>query len=577
MKKFLLGILAGIILAGVAGVVLFFASLKAIGKKPPLPETASLLVEISGPVPETSSVEAPLPVLEQQTPLSLHEIWLAFDRAARDPRIKGVLIKPRGVAAGWAKLEEIRQGILKVRKAGKPVYAWLLGPGMREYYLASAADRVFVSPEDVLDIKGLRIEATYFKGGLDKLGVQMEIEHAGKYKDAGDMMSRTSMSPETREVLDSILDDTYARLTATMGEGRKKSPAQMSALLDEGPFLAPVALEKGLVDGLAFEKPAGEKLQAAAKLKDGKWLTVRAYAAAPDPGSGDAKQIALLVAQGDILRASAGDLFGEDQIISPASIRRSARKIAENPAIRGVIVRVDSPGGDAIASDEILHELRELSKKKPVVFSMSDAAASGGYYIAMTGDPVFAYPGTFTGSIGVIYGKPNLKGLYDKLGVNHEILTRGRFADIDSLNRPLSPEGRKKLRESIEFIYAGFLKRVSEGRKRPVAELEPLAQGRVWLGSQAHERGLVDSLGGLDQALAAIRKKAGLAADARLELAVYPPKKSFFEQIFGDAPDPSGAATLPETRKLLGIVGPGILPWLHGGHLRVMPYRLDLF
>ncbi len=339
------------------------------------------------------------------------------------------------------------------------------------------------------------------------------------------MMSRTSMSPETREVLDSILDDTYARLTATMGEGRKKSPAQMRALLDEGPFLAPVALEKGLVDGPLVK--SGRRKIAGRSQTEGWQVAQRSdLRRGARSGSGEAKQIALLVAQGDILRASAGDLFGEDQIISPASIRRSARKIAEDPGIRGVIVRVDSPGGDAIASDEILHELRELSKKKPVVFSMSDAAASGGYYIAMTGDPVFAYPGTFTGSIGVIYGKPNLKGLYEKLGLNQEILTRGRFADIDSLNRPLSPEGRKKLRESIEFIYAGFLKRVSEGRKRPVSELEPLAQGRVWLGSQAHERGLVDSLGGLDQALAAIRKKAGLAAEARLELSIIHPRRA---------------------------------------------------
>jgi protease-4 len=534
------------------------------------------MVEIGGAIPESTSVEAPLPVLEQQTPVSLHEIWQAFDRAARDPRIKGVMVKPRGVGVGWAKLEEIRNGMRKVRSAGKPVYAWLLGPGMREYYLATAAERIFVSPEDVLDIKGLRVEATYFKGGLDKLGVQMEIEHVGKYKDAGDMMSRTSMSPETREVMDSILDDSFARITREMGEGRKRSGADVKALLDEGPFLAPVAKDKGLVDELAFEKTAEERLQAATKLKGQSWLGVRAYTAAPDNTLKNPKKIAWLVAQGDILRSSGADMFGEDQVISPASIRRSTRQIAEDSDIAGVVVRVDSPGGDAIASDEILHELKELSRKKPVVFSMSDAAASGGYYIAMTGDPVLAYPGTYTGSIGVIYGKPNLKGLYDKLGLSKEILTRGRFADIDSTYRPLSPEGRQKLRESLEFIYAGFLKRVSEGRKRPTAELEPLAQGRVWLGGQAKERGLIDELGGVDQAIAALRVKAKLAPGASVQLVVYPPRRSFFEQLLGSREEFPGAADAAPAGRLVRALGPGMLPWLYGGTLRVMPYRLSV-
>lgn len=577
MKKFLLGVLAGVILAGVAGVVIFFASIKAIGKKPPLPDAACLVLDLQGPLPEVSTVEAPLPALEHQSPLTVPEIWLALDRAARDSRIKGVLLKPRGVMAGWAKLEEIRTGVLKVKKAGKPVYAWLIGPGMREYYLATAADQIFVSPEDVLDVKGLRIEASYYKGSLDKLGIEMEVEHVGKYKDAGDIFSRTSMTPETREVLNSILDTTFARITNTMGEGRKMPAEKFRALVDEGPFLAPVAKEKGLVDGLLFAQAAEEKLREAAKLSGKNWVGLRTYLSHPGPPAKNPRRFALLVAQGDILRFSGDDLFGEDQVIAPGNMRRVVKQITDDPGIRGVILRVDSPGGDAIASDEILYEIRELAKKKPLVVSMSDVAASGGYYISMTGDPVVAYPGTITGSIGVVYGKPNLKGLYDKLGISREILTRGRFADIDSLSKPLTPEARQKLRESLEFIYKGFLKRVSEGRKRPVQELEPLAQGRVWLGSQARDNKLIDETGGLDRAIAVLRGKAGLKAEEDVQLVVYPRRRSFFEQLFGTRDDVLGISDVPAAERLLSRIGPGVLPWLQGGTMRVLPYRVEIY
>lgn len=585
MKRFLLGVVAGAVLAAVALVVVFFASLKSFSRKPALPQSACLVLDLQGELPEFAGTEAPLPVLEQQAPVAVHEVWHALDQAARDTRIRCVLLKPRALAVGWGKLDEIRNGIGKVRKAGKPVYASLMGPGLREYYLASAADRIFLSPEDVLDVKGLRIEASYFKGSLDKLGVQMEVKHVGKYKDAGDIFSRNSMSPETREVLNSILDDTFARVTKALGEGRNKSAEEMRALVDDGPFLAPAAKEKGLVDELAFEREAERKLLEAAKLGEKDWVTLRAYARSEESVGKNARRIALLVAQGDILRLSPGGPFGEDQIITPAGIRREIRRISRDGGIRGVILRVDSGGGDAIASDEILHDLRELSKKKPLVISMSDAAASGGYYIAMTGDPIVAYPGTFTGSIGVVYGKANLRGLYDKLGINKELLTRGRFADIDSSYRPLSPEGRKKLRESLEFIYSGFLDRVSEGRKRPKAELEPLAQGRVWLGSQALDNRLVDEIGGLDTSIQLLRKKAGIGAADAVRLVIYPQRRTFFEQLLGTRDEMLGAGGFDGQELALRLLAKragalplerGLLPWLAGGYLRVTPYRLTI-
>ncbi|MGC4052511.1 MAG: S49 family peptidase [Paludibaculum sp.] len=222
--------------------------------------------------------------------------------------------------------------------------------------------------------------------------------------------------------------------------------------------------------------------------------------------------------------------------------------------------------------------MKKLSKKKPMVISMSDLAASGGYYIAMSGDPVVAYPGTLTGSIGVIYGKVNLKGLYAKIGVSKEILKRGRFADIDSDFQALTPEGRAKLRESLQFIYDGFLKKVGEGRHKAPSEIDPVAQGRVWLGAHAQQKGLVDELGGLDRAVALLRKKADLAEGDAIRLVPYPGRRTWWDELFTrkDGAERGWSGGGDEASILLRQLPVGVAPWLHGGVLRVMPFSIQI-
>lgn len=575
MKKFLLGIFAGLIIAGVTVVVLVFASVKWSSRAPSIPDQVVLRLAIAGPLPEAAPSTIPLPAFEDRAPLTLVDVYGALKSAARDPRVKGVMLEPRALSAGWGKLSEVRARIEEIRKAGKPVYAWLQSPGMREYYLASAADKVYLSPEDILDVKGMRLEAMYFKGTLDKIGVQVEVEHAGKYKDAGDVFTRTSMSPETKEALNSILDSLYGEITASLAKGRGKTPQEMVALIDQGPFLAPVAQSSGMVDALIYPHDVREMLMKQTRVGEKGFISTRQYLASGGyKPKGARKRIAYLIAQGDILRASAADVFGEEQVITPATIGTLIRSISEDDSIAGVIVRVDSPGGDAVASDEILAQLKRLSEKKPLVFSMSDVAASGGYYIAMTGDPVVAYPGTLTGSIGVVFGKINLRGLYDKLGVSVDTLKRGRYADIDSSTSPMTPDARAKLKEGIDLTYQGFLTRVAAGRKKKVEEIEPLAQGRVWLGVQARQNGLLDQLGGLDAAIDLLRTRAHIGAGDAVTLEVFPQRRSFFEQLFSrteetTAPQPD-AVTL-----LLRQAGPGVRPFLAGGLLRSVPYRLE--
>ena len=356
----------------------------------------------------------------------------------------------------------------------------------------------------------------------------MEFEHVGKYKDAPDMFTKTGSSPETREVINQVLDQFYGDLIRTIAEGRKKEPAAVRALIDNGPFVGKEALNGGLVDALLYEDEMYDRLKRELKLSQIDKIAEHNYMrATPNAGGDGATRIALVVGEGDITRGATND-SGTNGITTAGMIRR-LRQVRDDASIKAVILRIDSPGGDGIASDDILHEAKLLSQKKPTVISMSDLAASGGYFIAMTGDPVVAYRNTETGSIGVFFGKVNLRGLYDKIGMKKEIFRRGHFADIDTEYAPLNDEQRAKLRTEIEIFYRGFVQRVADGRKRNYDDVEALAQGRVWTGAQAKQNGLVDELGGIDRAIELVKQKAKIAASEKITLVAYPPRRSLFQ------------------------------------------------
>jgi protease-4 len=529
MKRFLFGFILGLLFAGLAIVILVFAAVRfGGGRKPVVADNSTLVLHMEGDLPEQAPVDYGLPFLSQQQPLSIAENWQLLRNAAADPHIKAIVLEPRGLSVGWAKLEELRGDIVNFKKSGKPVYAYLRGPGMREYYVATAADRIYVSPEDELDVKGMRAELTFFKGTLDKLGVEMEFEHVGKYKDAPDMFTKTSSSPETREVINGLLDQFYGDFVNTVAQSRKKKPEEVRALIDNGPFVGPEALQGGLVDELAYEDQVFGRLKDKLKIGDAK-INEHDYARLPAlAGVEGGTRIALLVGQGDIVRGATNDGPSPNMITS-AGMTKLIRQVRDDDSIKGVILRIDSPGGDGIASDDILHEAKLLSQKKPTVISMSDLAASGGYFIAMTGDPLVAYRATETGSIGVFFGKPNLRGLYDKIGVKTELMTRGRFADIDTVTAPLNDAQRAKLRTEIEVFYKSFVDKVAGARKRGYNDVEPLAQGRVWTGAQAKQNGLVDEIGGIDRAIEIVKQRAKIAVAEKITLVPYPPRRSLFQ------------------------------------------------
>jgi protease-4 len=336
--------------------------------------------------------------------------------------------------------------------------------------------------------------------------------------------------------------------------------------------MAREALSNGLVDSLGYEDQAVENLKNRLKQDELKTVSAKSYVNAPLPSrSGTAHRIALVVGEGQIMQGS-GNESANDQNFTAAGFIKLLKQVENDSDIRGVILRVNSPGGDGVASDDILHQVQILSKKKPLVISMSDLAASGGYFVSMTGDPIVAYPNTLTGSIGVIYARANLQGLYEKVGVTKQLITRGRYATIDSEYAMLSEDERKKIADQIDAFYRAFVARVAAGRKKPFDQVEPLAQGRVWLGAQAKRNGLVDELGGLDRAVQLVRQKARIPDGDRITLVPYPGKRSVFDLLFRRSDETAEIPAL--IARLLGDLPLGSLA--RGGFLKLMPYSIGV-
>jgi protease-4 len=573
MRKFLLGVLVGVMVAvvGIVIIVLVIGRLAA-SKQPTVAANSVLVLALDSDIPEAPPVDIPLPFIESQSVPTVRDVWASLRAAAKDNRIKAVVLQPRHLSVGWGKLQELHEELAAFKTSGKPLYALLRAPGSREYYLASAADKIFLFPEDMLDVKGFLVEAMYFKNALDKLGINMEVDHIGRYKDAGDIFTKTNMSPETREVLNQVLDQLYGDFCSTIGQGRHKSADEVKALIDQGPFVSSKAKASGLVDEIGYEDQVYADLKKKLGRGDLNKTSIKSYFRGV-PNRGD--RIAMLVGEGEIQRGEPDNAFSNAGVISSGAFAKAIRQVRSDGSIKGVILRVNSPGGDASASDEILHELKLLSRVKPLVVSMSDLAASGGYYISVTGDPIVSYPNTITGSIGVLYLKPNVHDLYNKLGIQEDLLTRGKLADIDSESRPLSDAGRQKLHESLEATYVSFVNKVAAARKKTYDQIDPLAQGRVWMGTQALQNGLVDQAGGLNRAIAMVRQRANLSATGETNLVIYPGRRTLFEVLTSSSTD-AFADAMAERKVRKALPGLPSRALLEGGILRMLPYQFRI-
>jgi protease-4 len=456
-------------------------------------------------------------------PPTVAEIAHAIRAAAADDDIDALYLRCGNVGAGWGLAREVREAVLAFRASDKPAVAWSEGYDTKSYYVASACDRVALSPAGIALVNGFAVGLTYFKGAFDKLGVDPEFEHVGDYKSAIEVYERSGPSAEASEAMDVLLDGIWSSVLGEIATQRKLTPAELQQRVDH-PVLDPAGvLAAGLVDVVASRRAVEGRLPRA---RDAAWLDDVRAADRPGDDSDEPNfvdvedyahdwgraggRIALLYAEGEIVDQEGGSFFGANQI-SAGRYQRLIERCREDESIRALVLRVSSPGGSGLASDLIWDELERFrSTGRPIVVSMGDYAASGGYYISCNADWIIAQPTTITGSIGVFGGKFNLAGAFEKLGITSHTYRRGAMSDLLDLDAPMTDARREVFRGYLQSFYDRFTGKVAAGRKLELATVQQIAKGRVWTGQQALERKLVDQLGGVEDALAKAAQLADL-------------------------------------------------------------------
>lgn len=498
--------------------------------------------------------------------------------AAADNQVRGVLLELDETPFSLAQVEEIRGLIQKARANGKPVVAWLSGDVSNgAYLLASACDKVYLHPAGNLSLVGMSAEMQYFRGALDLVGVGAQYAKRAEYKSAPEQWTETQSTAPAREQMDALLDDLYEQLVKGVADGRKKTPEEIRELVDKGPFTADEAQKAGLVDGLVYRDQLKKQLEGT--FPDG-WGSDEDYGKRPDnSGWQPQRAIAVVVVDGAITsgRSSPGGILGGASTGSETVVKM-LDKARRADAVKAVVLRVDSPGGSAFASDEIWRAVERVKEAgKPVIVSMGGYAASGGYYVSANADAIYALPSTVTGSIGVYGGKINTEGLFEKLDIHSEIYARGRNAGMFSMSRPMDDVEFAALDRMIADTYRQFKEKVQEGRGLSPEAVEEVARGRVWSGVDAKEKGLVDAYGGFVDAVERARLEAGMAPNAPWSLVTFDP--------WFDVDDP--AAQVVRAR-ILATFGPKVETPAEIDHMMalwalrdervyaLMPYRLEL-
>lgn len=481
--------------------------------------------------------------------IGLDMILESLDKASRDPNVSGIYLDLPSVNAGMASMEEVRTALVKFKKSGKFIVAYADVYSQSGYYLASVADKVWMNPEGMLDVRGLSTSIPFFKGALEKLEVKPEIIRHGKFKSAVEPFLLDKMSDENRAQTAAYVDDLWAHYLTKIGDARKLSIDSLKAYTSNFRLrMAADAVKLGFVDTLAYKDVFLKDLcdrTGKSDFDDLEMVSLSKYDGFADPGpekEPTRDKIAVVYAVGDIVSGK-----GESDEIGSERFSSIIREIRNDEKIKAVVLRVNSPGGDALASDIIWRELELCRKVKPVIVSMGDVAASGGYYISCNADSIFAQPNTITGSIGVFGLMFNAQDmLRNKLGVTIDTYNTGNYSDLGSMTRPMTDSERVIMQSFVEQTYGTFTGRVADGRSMSVADVDSIGQGRVWSGTDALQLGLVDALGGINDAVAAAAQKAGLK---NYRIANYPEMKTTFESILEDF---SGESTTKAIESTIG-------------------------
>jgi len=514
----------------------------AADQTPSVRSGSVMVFELKGPIPERVSGDPFMQAFGGEPSFDLAGAISAIDKAAADDRIEGIWIKVRGYSGQWATLEELRNALLRFRESGKPIIASSEDFAMSEaeYYIASTADSVFASSQAGFEFNGFYSAAIFFQNTLEKLDIEPQIVRAGRFKSAVEPFTREDLSPENRLQLTAILESQNQIFMNAIAESRGKSADELAGIVESQAVLTAIeAHEHGLIDGLLFEDEVVDIIKQRIGVDeddDLETISMASYVRVPAKDAGlrvnTEGEIAVVYAEGAIISGENGSPspFSE-QSMGSETMKRALQEARENDRISAVVVRINSPGGSASASDEIWRAIRLTAEEKPVVVSMGGLAASGGYWIATAAETIVADPLTLTGSIGVFAMLFDVSGFFEnKLGVTFDDIQTAPYADIFSGLEPLDDSERAMLERMVDLTYDQFLERVSESRRLDVAQVDTIGQGRIWTGAQALEVGLVDSLGTLRDAIRIAARQAELG-DGPYRVRVLPRAKTFLEQL----------------------------------------------
>lgn len=540
--KFLSNVLAcilGLIIFSVLAILIIFGMIAAASseKEVVIEPNSVLHLKLDKPIVERTS-DDPFSNLEfipgKEANIGLIEMKEAIQKAAQDDNIKGIYLESRMINAGFATLEEIRNELLAFKKKGKFVVYYGDYVSEADYYLASAANELYMHPEGALEINGLKVNAMFLKGTFEKLQIEPEIFRVGEFKGAVEPFIRKDLSEENRLQLTSLISNVYANFLKNVSETREIEINTLKNISDSM-LVRSVddAIKYKVITGKFYQDQVENKIKEKLNIKDNEdisFVKLSKYNQTITPSNpGTTNKIAVIVATGEIVTGE-----GQNDNIGSEKFVEEIRKARKDDKIKAVVLRINSPGGDALASDVIWREVQLTQKVKPVIASMSDMAASGGYYIAMASDTIVAQPNTITGSIGVFGMMFNAERfLENKLGITHDVVKTGQFSDLLTFTRPLTEGERQIIQQQVNQIYYTFTSKAAEGRGMTPEALREVAAGRVWSGVEAKDKGLVDVLGGLDKAVE-IAAKAAKLKDGDFGVRYYPQQKSFFEQIVSE-------------------------------------------
>lgn len=540
--KFTLATVTGIV---ISSVVLFFISILVVFSMVSSSESETqvrknsvMMLDLNGTLAERSQ-ENPLDLImkDDYKTYGLDDILSSIKKAKENEDIKGIYIQATSLGAGFASLEEIRNALKDFKESGKFVVAYGDAYTQGLYYLSSVADKVLLNPQGMLEWRGLAATPMFFKDLLEKVGVEMQVFKVGTYKSAVEPFISTEMSAANREQINVYLSSIWGQITSAVAESRNLSVEALNKEADRMLMFYPAeeSVKNGLVDTLIYKNDVRDYLKNLAGIdKDdnmpvlGIQDMINVKKNVPRDKSGNV--IAVYYAYGEI---DGGSSASTDEGINSEKVIKDLRKLKDNENVKAVVLRVNSPGGSAYGSEQIWYAVNQLKKEKPVIVSMGDYAASGGYYISCNADTIVAEPTTLTGSIGIFGMMPNAKGLTEKLGVNFDVVKTNPYADFGNLTRPINDGEKGLMQMYVNNGYELFLTRCSDGRGISMEKLDKIAQGRVWTGSTAKELGLVDELGGLDKALEIAIAKAGVDAYTVMS---YPKKEGFLESLMNTNP-----------------------------------------